>query len=307
LSAPSPASARLLAAITTAAGATRSAAVVVNEVYGGRRQLGRYVHQRLHRARQPRHRPDQPLRLVGPVPLVGAAGAWHVTPLAGSIAPGAFCLIGEAQGAGGTQPLPPTQASGTIAMSGTAGTVALVNTATALTCADSTSCLAASIDLVGYGRPRSARARRSRARRTRTRYSAPTPVGDVFTGATVGPVDYSNLAGYVITATTLGARQDNGLVPLLTTPQSSKQLAVATYNVENLAPSDPAARYQRLAEGVVNNLARPDAIAVEEVQDNSGATDDGVVASDVTLTKLTDAIVAAWWPAVSVSLDRPGQ
>jgi predicted extracellular nuclease len=71
---------------------------------------------------------------------------------------------------------------------------------------------------------------------------------------------------------------------------------VATYNVENLAPSDPAAKYQRLAEGVVDNLARPDVIAVEEVQDNSGATDDGVVAADVTLTKLTDAIVAAGGP-----------
>jgi hypothetical protein len=37
-------------------------------------------------------------------------------------------------------------------------------------------------------------------------------------------------------------------------------------------------------------------VAVEEVQDNDGATDDGVVAADVTLTDLTDAIVAAGGP-----------
>ena len=34
-----------------------------------------------------------------------ATGTWQVTPLAGSIAPGAFYLIGESQGAGGTTPV----------------------------------------------------------------------------------------------------------------------------------------------------------------------------------------------------------
>ena len=71
---------------------------------------------------------------------------------------------------------------------------------------------------------------------------------------------------------------------------------MATYNVENLAPGDPATKYQRLAEGVVTNLSKPDVVALEEVQDNTGATDDGVVAADQTLTKLTDAIVAAGGP-----------
>ena len=35
---------------------------------------------------------------------------------------------------------------------------------------------------------------------------------------------------------------------------------------------------------------------MEEIQDNTGATDDGVVAADQTLTKFTDAIVAAGGP-----------
>src|SRR5512133_2450676 len=124
-------------------------------------------------------------------------------------------------------------------------------------------------------------------------------VGDVFSGATVGPVDYSQFGGYLIAATTLGSAQHNHLAPVTATAQSARQLAVATYNVENLAPGDAAAKYQRLAEGVVTNLSKPDVVALEEVQDNTGATDDGTVAADQTLTKLTDAIVAAGGPRYS--------
>jgi hypothetical protein len=90
--------------------------------------------------------------------------------------------------------------------------------------------------------------------------------------------------------------QHNHLPPITARSQSQSQLAIATYNVENLAPSDPDSKFQRLAEGVVTNLAKPDIVALEEVQDNDGATDDGVVASDQTLKKLTDAIVAAGGP-----------
>jgi predicted extracellular nuclease len=122
-------------------------------------------------------------------------------------------------------------------------------------------------------------------------------VGDVLQGTTAGPVDYSQFGGYTIAASQIGTVQNNNLPPVVATPQSSGQLAVATYNVENLAPGDPATKYARLAQGVVTNLAKPDIVAVEEVQDNTGATDDGVVAADQTLTKLTAAIVAAGGPA----------
>jgi hypothetical protein len=121
-------------------------------------------------------------------------------------------------------------------------------------------------------------------------------VGDVFTGATVGPIDYSQFGGYLIAATTLGPVQNNHLAPVVATKAAKKQLSIATYNVENLAPSDPASKFQALAQGIVTNLAAPDIIAVEEVQDNDGATDDGVVAADQTISKLTDAVIAAGGP-----------
>jgi predicted extracellular nuclease len=124
-------------------------------------------------------------------------------------------------------------------------------------------------------------------------------VGDVFSGATIGPLDYSQFGGYFIAATTLGEVQRNNLAPTVATGPAKKQLSIATYNVENLAPTDPASKFQALADSVVHNLADPDIIAVEEVQDNDGATDDGVVAADQTITKLTAAITAAGGPSYS--------
>ena len=78
---------------------------------------------------------------------------WQVTMLSGAVPARGRYLIGEAQGAGGTTPLPTPDASGSIAMSATAGTVALVNTTTSLTCKTAEDCAADAriIDLVGYG------------------------------------------------------------------------------------------------------------------------------------------------------------
>lgn len=127
--------------------------------------------------------------------------------------------------------------------------------------------------------------------------AAPTAnVGDLLCGATVGPLGYSQYGGYELEAATVGRLVSGGIRPEVTRPQRGNELAIATYNVENLAPTDPASKFRKLAEGIVHNLADPDIVAVEEVQDNDGAKDDGVVAADVTLTDLTNAIAAAGGP-----------
>ena len=531
--------------------AAPSSGIVINEVYGGGGNAGAtYTNDFIELT----NRSNAPVTVDGwsvQYHSAGATGAWQVTPLSGTIAPGGRYLIAEAQGTGGTQPLPTPQATGTIAMAATAGTVAVVNTTTALTCADSAACQSASVDLVGYGNAvineTAAAADASNTTSVQRKdaadsdnnandfaAAAPTPgaanagggdgtgegepgplrihdiqdsswlsahnneqvtnvpgivsgvrsegtrgywiqdptpdassatsegifvftppptgvsvgdsvlvsgtvrdfyplgsgesvattsnlsvteigtptvivlshgnalpapevigpstvpdtyapdlggsniestpitpnrsaldfwesregmrvevddahvvgpsnsfgeqfittkptqastyrggteilaenaipsgrvevvptdgakpgvsVGDVFTGATVGPVDYSQFGGYLIAATTLGTVQHNNLPPVVATAQSSKQLAVATYNVENLAFGDAPSKYQRLAAGVVTNLAKPDVVALEEIQDNTGATDNGVVAADQTLTRFTDAIVDAGGP-----------
>lgn len=122
--------------------------------------------------------------------------------------------------------------------------------------------------------------------------------GDVLTGITSGPVDYSQYGGYTIEAAVLGDLKDNGLAREVTRRQRPDELAVATYNVENLSPKDGQDKFDRLAHGIVDNLAAPDVVTLEEIQDNNGVsgTGDGVVAADQTLNRFTDAIVAAGGP-----------
>ncbi|MEV6782777.1 endonuclease/exonuclease/phosphatase family protein [Streptomyces sp. NPDC051098] len=122
-------------------------------------------------------------------------------------------------------------------------------------------------------------------------------VGDVLAGRTEGPLDFNQFGGYTLTARTLGTVVDRGLEAEETRPQRRGELAVATYNVENLDPSDPQEKFDALAKAVVENLSSPDILALEEIQDNNGAKNDGTVAADQTVKKFTDAIAAAGGPA----------
>lgn len=131
-----------------------TAAVVINEVYGGGGNSG----APLDRDFVELHNPSAAaVDVTGwSVQYASAAGtSWQVTPLAGSIAPGDYLLVGEAFGTGTTLPdLPPVDASGTIAMSANSGKVALVSAAAPLTCGTSAlRCqeVASVVDFVGYG------------------------------------------------------------------------------------------------------------------------------------------------------------
>ncbi|GAA3306850.1 hypothetical protein GCM10020295_64160 [Streptomyces cinereospinus] len=120
-------------------------------------------------------------------------------------------------------------------------------------------------------------------------------VGDTLAGTTTGPLDYNQFGGYTLVASELGALAQGGLERETTRRQGRGELAVATYNVENLDPSD--ATFEEHAAAIVRNLQSPDIVSLEEIQDNNGAQNDGTVAADRTLTKLIDAIVAVGGPA----------
>ncbi|MEU0233105.1 MULTISPECIES: endonuclease/exonuclease/phosphatase family protein [unclassified Streptomyces] len=122
-------------------------------------------------------------------------------------------------------------------------------------------------------------------------------VGDVLSGVTEGPLDFNQYGGYTLTARTLGTVVDRGLERETTDRQHRNELAVATYNVENLDPTDPQEKFDALAKAVVENLASPDVVALEEIQDDNGAKNDGTVSAGQTVKKFTDAIVAAGGPA----------
>ncbi|WP_215454472.1 endonuclease/exonuclease/phosphatase family protein [Streptomyces sp. ATCC 21386] len=119
-------------------------------------------------------------------------------------------------------------------------------------------------------------------------------VGDTLKGATTGPLDYNQFGGYTLVAHQLGTLKQGGLERETTRRQGRGELAVATYNVENLDPSD--ASFADHAAAIMHNLQSPDILALEEIQDNNGATNDGTVAADQTVKKLIEAIAAAGGP-----------
>jgi len=123
----------------------------------------------------------------------------------------------------------------------------------------------------------------------------PVNVGDSYPGTTAGVIDYS-FGNFKLQVILLPPLSDNGLQQETTTPAGTNQLAVATFNVENLAPSDPPSKYATLAELTVNHLQSPDIIAIEEIQDNNGVTNDGTVDASTTWSLLISAIQAAGGP-----------
>jgi predicted extracellular nuclease len=124
-------------------------------------------------------------------------------------------------------------------------------------------------------------------------------VGDTFPGAIVGVLDYDFANYRILHTNALPALQDNGLVreTLSFAAPSAADLNIAAFNVENLDPNDPPQKFTELAAIIVNGLRSPDILALEEVQDNDGATDNGVVDATVTFNKLIATIADAGGPA----------
>ncbi|WP_338665133.1 Calx-beta domain-containing protein [Pararoseomonas sp. SCSIO 73927] len=75
------------------------------------------------------------------------------------------------------------------------------------------------------------------------------------------------------------------------------RIRIASFNVENLAPSDGTPvldatpdKLDRLVTAIRDNLKLPEIISLQEVQDSTGATDNGVVDATATLRELIQAI-----------------
>jgi predicted extracellular nuclease len=136
-------------------------------------------------------------------------------------------------------------------------------------------------------------------------------LGDVtgVVGYSFGNFEVNALSSFSITPAGLG-RETTSLVGEKT------QVTVASYNVLNLSPlPDDDDQRATLASHIANNLAGPDVIALQEIQDNNGDIDDcedvhseefcedlaetgdGVVDATETLKALADAIEAAGGPA----------
>ncbi|MFN8636217.1 MAG: endonuclease/exonuclease/phosphatase family protein [Chloroflexota bacterium] len=126
----------------------------------------------------------------------------------------------------------------------------------------------------------------------------PASVGDRLPGRTVGVVEYA-FGGYRVRVSELPSLVPAGTAPERVAPDGTADrgvLSVATFNVENLSARERPARLARLAETIVQGLGGPDLVVLQELQDDSGAGDDGVVTAGRTARALTEAIRAAGGP-----------
>ena len=120
--------------------------------------------------------------------------------------------------------------------------------------------------------------------------------GDKLAGVVTGVLDYS-FGNFKFLPTQTPTVIDGGVKRETTKASSPLQVSVATFNVENLDPSDGPAKFDGLAQAVVNNLASPDILGLEEVQDNDGADElRRPRRANVTLDMLRAAIVQAGGP-----------
>ncbi len=138
---------------------------------------------------------------------------------------------------------------------------------------------------------------------------APTPtvnVGDTLTGTTVGVLTYNN-DNYQLDVTTTPTVSSGGIAQETTTAQTATQLAVATFNVENLAPTDPASKFSASGD---DRRQQPEGAGPDRGRGSAGQLRRDRqrcrrLRSDPHETDQRDH--GGRWTDVPVSGDRPGQ
>ncbi|HEY8380992.1 MAG TPA: Calx-beta domain-containing protein [Microvirga sp.] len=90
------------------------------------------------------------------------------------------------------------------------------------------------------------------------------------------------------------------------------QLTFGTYNIENFDINDndgdadvSSGRMAQIVNDIVAKMGGPTVLALQEVQDDSGSTDNGVVSADRNLQALVDAIKAAGGPTYRFAYITP--
>ena len=120
-------------------------------------------------------------------------------------------------------------------------------------------------------------------------------VGDGLAGPVRAVVDYS-FGNFKYLLTAAPARIDNGLQREVTQAPMRDQLATGSMNVENLSPNDTNAKFERLARILVENMRSPDLVALEEIQDNDGATNSTVTDASATWNRFIATVTAVGGP-----------
>jgi hypothetical protein len=122
-------------------------------------------------------------------------------------------------------------------------------------------------------------------------------VGDTLENEVVGVLHYSYGSFKLLNAVPL----EVSAVPARSPSSSSlvadgSHITVASFNVENLSAVSDDDKQAAVAETIVQDLGSPTMVAVQEIQDDSGPEDDGVVGAGRTLGRLVEAVVDAGGP-----------
>lgn len=117
-------------------------------------------------------------------------------------------------------------------------------------------------------------------------------VGDVFAGTIKGIMTYNDGNYKVAVAETLPEIETHTYDAdrATTLKETADGLRIAGFNVENLGGDAKQSKIDEIAKVFVEKLYNPDIIALQEVQDNTGSTDDGTVAADIVYTRIIEAI-----------------
>jgi len=116
-------------------------------------------------------------------------------------------------------------------------------------------------------------------------------VGDRL-GNVQGVVNYAAGVYEVLVTRGVTRTQDVTLDREVTTLRGdADHLSLATYNVENLDPTDT--KFDRLGRDIAINLGGPDVLAVQEIQDANGAAAGGTLSGQLTADRLIAAIRTA--------------
>ncbi|MEJ2190177.1 MAG: endonuclease/exonuclease/phosphatase family protein, partial [Acidobacteriota bacterium] len=119
-------------------------------------------------------------------------------------------------------------------------------------------------------------------------------VGDCLQGPVEGILHYTFGSYKILCTSALPPVEAGGLEREVTALEGDHEhLTVATFNLENLSALSPEDKLVALGVMVARNLRSPDILAVQEVQDDSGPTNDGTVTAEETMTRLTEAVEAA--------------
>lgn len=121
-------------------------------------------------------------------------------------------------------------------------------------------------------------------------------VGDHFDGSLVGVIDY-RFGAYRLLPASLPPVVPGGPERERTSLKAKRRaLTVASFNLENFSATSPAEKCAALGRVITESLGGPDLLAAQEVQDDSGPANDGVVSAEKTLAALAACVVEAGGP-----------